>query len=216
MQALGGIIAQPELVDWDGDGGIIMEYIDGPKPYEAIVDNRSADRFVKAVSRSLTTLRTQWVTDPHKDYTSVYESRLETVTWLPCPLGELIDRLPRVLPGTQYHGDLTLDNIIWDVDRRQYCFLDALDSDFDSWVFDIARLGMDLRCGWSVHRGAPGIEKFLLERVHKAFSTFSNYYFNRNLIIINLLRIWPYASEVDREWLAARMEELWRDEIAGV
>ncbi len=215
MQTLEGIIAQPSITSWDDDNGLIMEYIAGPKPYEAIVDNRSAHRFVTAVTTTLGTLANYWVTDPAKDYTGVYETRLEAAPWLPGPLGALMDRLPRVLPSTQYHGDLTLDNIIWDVDRRQYCFLDAMESDFDSWVFDIARLGMDLRCGWYVHRGAPAIENFLLARVHKAFCTFSNYYFNRNLIIINLLRIWPYASKVDREWLAEAMSRLWWEETGA-
>ena len=80
-----------------------------------------------------------------KDYTDVYEKKLE---WLhkepeiPFTKEELIARLPKKLPCSQYHGDLTLENILYS--NQEFHMIDAVTIEYDSYVFDIAKLRQDL------------------------------------------------------------------------
>ena len=51
-----------------------------------------------------------------KDYKETYISFLKTIEFfkdLPFKPNQLLNKLPRFLPQTQYHGDLTLENIIF-------------------------------------------------------------------------------------------------------
>ena len=55
-----------------------------------------------------------------KDYTEIYNYKLKWIDGrsdLPFTRLELVNRLPKVLPCSTYHGDLTLENIIYSNDK---------------------------------------------------------------------------------------------------
>ncbi|SEG31747.1 Phosphotransferase enzyme family protein [Methylobacterium sp. 190mf] len=53
------------------------------------------------------------------------------------------------IPQTECHGDLTLENLIFQIDGAVY-FIDLLDSDLDSIWLDFAKILFDLEAGWSL------------------------------------------------------------------
>ena len=52
------------------------------------------------------------------------------------------------VPRSSCHGDLTLENIIVTTNNELY-LIDFLDSFYDSWMIDIAKLLQDLELKWS-------------------------------------------------------------------
>ena len=55
--------------------------------------------------------------------------------------------MPRVLQSSNYHGDLTLEKIIYTSDRG-FFLIDCTTIEYDSYIFDIAKLRQDLELGW--------------------------------------------------------------------
>jgi aminoglycoside phosphotransferase len=84
-----------------------------------------------------------------KDYTETYIKKLKEVSFdeLPFQREELLERLPKILPSSNYHGDLTLENIIFTADRG-FFLIDCATIEYDSYIFDIAKLRQDLELGW--------------------------------------------------------------------
>ena len=69
-----------------------------------------------------------------KDYTSVYHKKLTSIdfTNLIFTKDNLIDKLPKILPSSDYHGDFTLENILYNtitkkllvcIAKFQKCFI---------------------------------------------------------------------------------------------
>ena len=104
------------------------------------------------------------------------------------------------VPCTKCHGDLIFENII--ISNGRLYALDFLDSFFDSWVFDAAKLMQDSFTLWCL-RGDTEVSPNALIRL-LAFQT----EFERRLLLLgkgvlelvfhilllNLLRIYPYAK----------------------
>lgn len=153
-------------------------------------------------------------TSIEKDYLPIYEARLANpalsaiMPSLPFTADELISRLPRYLPSGQYHGDMTMDNCLYGVDGRFY-LIDPLTSEYDGWVFDIAKLMQDLECGWFI-RNKSTMLKGKLWAIRSKLVSMHPVVGNHSLLILMLLRILPYArSEEDERFLISEMERLW-------
>ena len=123
---------------------------------------------------------------------------------------ELLTRLPRIVPQTDYHGDLTLENILYSEDRG-FLFIDCQTSEYDSFIFDIAKLRQDLECGWFTRTDntmldvkTKHIQKELLERYPQANNDF--------LLILMLLRVYRYAhpETFEQQFLINWMNKLWK------
>jgi len=146
-----------------------------------------------------------------KDYTAIYEARLYkniTFEYLSFDSNELFDKLPKLLPSSEYHGDLTLDNCLYGTDDKFY-LIDPLTSEFDSWVFDLAKLMQDLECNWAIRNKSILIQGKLLDIknvILKKYPIVNNY----SLTILMLLRVFPYANnKQDKEFLLREIERLW-------
>lgn len=101
------------------------------------------------------------------------------------------------------HGDLTLENIIISQSNKIY-LIDFLDSFYNSWTMDIAKLLQDLECKWSFRNLEPnatrdirlliGKESLInklseLEDANKIIDTIYHE------LLLNLIRIYPYTKE---------------------
>lgn len=153
-------------------------------------------------------------TSVEKDYLPTYIDRLNNpalspfIPHLPFNPHELIDRLPRYLPAGQYHGDMTMDNCLHGIDGRFY-LIDPLTSDYDGWVFDIAKLMQDLECGWFI-RDKNVMLKGKLWAIRSMLISEHPIVGDQNLLILMLLRILPYArSKEDERFLISEMQRLW-------
>lgn len=84
-----------------------------------------------------------------KNYKDVYSKKLNQYNFdnLPISKFELLTKLPEIIPSSQYHGDLTLENIIYSK-TRGFVLIDAVTIEYDSYLFDIAKLKQDLICKW--------------------------------------------------------------------
>lgn len=106
------------------------------------------------------------------------------------------------IPHTFCHGDLTLENILISRDRKMY-FIDFLDSFYDSWQIDIAKIFQDIFFYWSFRNSildASTEIKLLLIREFIENKILTIY--SRSVLIdiysislLNILRILPYSKD---------------------
>lgn len=146
-----------------------------------------------------------------KNYIKTYEEKLNFYDWniLPFNKNELIERLPACIPQTLYHGDLTLDNILYDIKRQKFILIDPLTSVYDSYVFDLAKLNQDLICGWFSRNHTDKHKdkiNYLLKKLSETHKELKNNY----LLILMLIRIIPYCNTVqDKIFIFKWIDKLW-------
>jgi tRNA A-37 threonylcarbamoyl transferase component Bud32 len=146
-----------------------------------------------------------------KDYSYVYKNRLawlDKETAFSFSKKELIDKLPKELPQSYYHGDLTLENIIYS--NKKFYLIDCMTGDYDSWVFDLCKLRQDFKCGWFIRNSKDFNYKNYLNiidhKINKAFPIINN----NSLLILMLLRIYLYAqNSEDKNFLLKEINDLW-------
>ena len=129
-----------------------------------------------------------------KDYTEVYHNKLNWVDSridLPFTQQELISQLPKTLPSSTYHGDLTLDNILYS--NGKFYMIDGIKSEYDSYIFDIAKMRQDLESKWFLRDNTLKIDIKLKNLQSDLFKRYPDSK-NDNLLILMLLRILPYTT----------------------
>ena len=186
-----------------------MEYIHGldMKSYLAVRDTKRLTEF-------LINVLSKFSEDVHMtDYTDVYIDKLKYIK-LPSEMlftkEQLLEKLPKRLPRSKYFGDLTLENIIYG-ENGQFHLLDGMTSEYDSYIFDIAKLRQDLECKWFLRNTkllldvkVENIQDKLLERFELAN--------NNYLLILMLLRVYRYTKPFSKEetLLTKEMNRLWK------
>jgi hypothetical protein len=146
-----------------------------------------------------------------KDYSEVYKNRL---SWLDknnpflFSKKELIDKLPKKLPQSYYHGDLTLENIIYS--NGKFYLIDCMASDYDSWVFDLCKLRQDLKTKWFIRNNKNFNYINYLDIIDQEIMRKIPIINNNNLLILMLLRIYLYAqNSEDKNFLLKEINDLW-------
>jgi RIO-like serine/threonine protein kinase len=187
-----------------------MEYINGldMKTYLTLY---GIDNFIKFITQLLDTFSSNYVL---KNYTDTYNLKLN---WLadnnefPFSKEQLIDRLPKELPSSIYHGDLTLENVLYSTATNKFYLIDCLQSEYDSWVFDICKLRQDLKCNWfmrnNISNNLVQYTKIIDDLLIKKY----DYVNNNNLLILMLLRVYPYTKvdSMDRLFILNEVKKLW-------
>jgi tRNA A-37 threonylcarbamoyl transferase component Bud32 len=147
-----------------------------------------------------------------KDYTETYIKKLEEVSFdeLPFTREQLLERLPKILPSSNYHGDLTLENIIFTVDRG-FFLIDCATIEYDSYIFDIAKLRQDLELGWFTRKDAVMLDvktKHIQQKILELYPTANNDY----LLILMLLRVYRHSkpNTLERNFLLEGINSLWK------
>jgi hypothetical protein len=189
-----------------GDDSYDMEYIPN-LDIKNFLSKNQVHRLAQFIISVVDLLR---ASSTPKDYTEVYNKKLNTVdfTDLVFTKEQLIDRLPKVLPSSEYHGDLTLENILYSVDNGTFVLIDPLTSEYDSWVFDMAKLRQDLVCKWFIRNYHLYIDPKLkaLGDELKGFEYWDNDY----ILILMLLRVLPYTTGEDKNFIIQEANKLWK------
>lgn len=101
------------------------------------------------------------------------------------------------------HGDLTLENILITSNKEIY-LIDFLDSFYNSWIIDLAKLLQDLELKWSFRNEEPSVNRDLrllvaketlineLLTLENSFDIINTIY---HCLLLNILRIYPYAKD---------------------
>jgi thiamine kinase-like enzyme len=121
--------------------------------------------------------------------------------------------MPDEFPVTACHGDMTLENIVVS-EAGDIVFIDLLDTFFNHWMADIAKLDQDLKAGWYMRKSQPlpvGVTAF----VRRALAEFSRTQFDAApemvsvLVCVHLARILPYTRTAeDRQFVLGRLDVL--------
>ena len=194
----------PEIYNYD-DGCLDMEYIHG-LDVKTYLRTHNIDTFKHFVVELLESLASTAI---NKDYTDTYNNKLNWVNQhhdLPFSQEELVAKLPKVLPSSMYHGDLTLENIMYA--NNKFYIIDGISSEYDSYIFDIAKLRQDIECKWFIRNDNLYFDS-KLTTVYNALVGFSHYQ-NDYLLILMLLRVFPYATPTDKTFLKNEIIKLWK------
>lgn len=145
-----------------------------------------------------------------KDYTNIYLKKLEHIDFSEFNFtkDQLISRLPRELPCSEYHGDLTLENILFNTKEKRFVLIDPITTEYDSFVFDLAKLKQDLICNWFIRNEDIHITS-KLKKISDELNHF-DYYDNNYLLILMLLRVVPYVNKEDKLFLKEEIKKLWK------
>jgi hypothetical protein len=148
-----------------------------------------------------------------KDYSDVYSRNLTFVdndNQLPFNSHELYDRLPKLLPSSTCHGDLTLENLIYSTDN-QFVLIDVSSGDYDSWVFDIAKLRQDLDAKWFLRNADVDLSAHLAVIKSTLYEKFP-LAFDDNLYILMLLRVYRHCTPQTPEHnlILSEIQRLWK------
>lgn len=207
LSALVGYVDVPKIYHYDGTI-MDMEYIHGTDMRNYLLNNPIKD-LTEFLINTINMFASKSV---DKDYTNVYN---EMLSWIepglfPFTKEQLIDRLPKVLPKSVYHGDMTLENIIHSTSNRFY-FIDAVTLKYDSWIFDVAKLRQDLECKWFLRRNPAMLDMKLLniqEQILKKFPIARN----DDLLILMLLRVYLHCEKDSLEYnfIMKEINRLWK------
>lgn len=208
LNALYGLVNVPMIWGYDKES-LCMEYIHGLDMKNYLRFNNSND-LLGFIIQSIETFCSNSI---DKDYTEVYNSSLSWIddtNDLPFTKKELIDRLPKILPQSIYHGDMTLENIIQRTDGK-FFFIDAVTVAYDSWVFDIAKLRQDLECKWFLRNDSIMLDAKLKDMQQKILAKYpiAN---NDYLLILMLLRVYLHCEKhtLEHSFILKEVYRLWK------
>jgi hypothetical protein len=207
--SLNSILPVPEVYSYDGRV-LDMEYIHGLDVATYLTyhnPKRLADFLIDTIDAL------EYNGDSVKDYTQTYWTKLSVISdWTPFTftMKDLIDRLPHSLPQTNYYGDLTLENVLYDTSRDSFVLIDPLTSEYDSFVFDIAKLSQDIVCEWFIRNKNINLSHKLGIVKDSVFRKYNKYMYESSLTILMLLRVFPYCKTPhDREFIIREANRLW-------
>jgi hypothetical protein len=188
-----------------------QEYISNIDIITYLLHN-SVNQFVDWLIDSINILKSNSI---NKDWNEIYTIKLNnnllSSYWqcLNFTKNELLEKLPKVLPMTYYHGDLTMDNIIYSNSGKFY-MIDPITTEYSSYIFDLAKLMQDLHSGWFIRNKSIMIQGKLLVIKNKLFSTFPEVN-NNSLLILMLLRVLPYTKTLeDEKFIINEVNNLWK------
>lgn len=201
-------ISLPELYEIHGTY-YDMEYISSLE-MKRYLPTHKVDELVDFIKNTLYNLSKNSI---DKDYTETYRKKLATFDFnkfqMPFTSDELLDKLPKILPSTEYHGDFTLENILYDTNHKKFVLIDPLTTEYDSFVFDLAKLRQDLVCKWFIRNDNVYLDSKLLTIIDKLSGFVHNE--NQYLLILMLMRVLPYThNDKDKEFLMTEVRKLWK------
>lgn len=107
------------------------------------------------------------------------------------------------VPQSSCCGDLTLENIIINM-RGEIYVIDLLDSFYNSWMIDVAKLLQDVELGWSYRKQVRdfGLNLRLATAKQALFDNILSLDEGQtylvtiyHILLLNILRIYPYAKD---------------------
>jgi len=147
-----------------------------------------------------------------KDYTEVFQRKLSLVDWSLFSFNEaqLLKKLPKIHGTSLYHGDLTLDNILYDNIYDRFVLIDPITSEYDSYVFDLCKLNQDIRCYW-FHKNLENSIKNEIDCLYAGLCKKHPVIEDNYLTIAMLLRVLAYCkTDFEKKYLVEQVEILWK------
>lgn len=128
---------------------------------------------------------------------------------LPFTFEEISSNIPDELPCGLYHGDFSLENIIFS-DGRFY-LIDANYNALNSYAFDVAKLMQDTASQWfSRHCTLSALAQEKLQYLSKKVASMSVYSENKYLRAFMFSRILPYCTNTqDTDLVVESLKDLW-------
>jgi len=186
-----------------------MQYIHGldMKSYLSVRDTRRLTDFLIRILKYFSQ------NSQMRDYTETYVDRLKYIKLsgdIEFTKEELLEKLPKRLPQSNYFGDLTLENIIYGEDGEFY-LIDGMTSEYDSYIFDIAKLRQDLECKWFLRNTKLLLDvkvEAIQDKILETFELANNNY----ILILMLLRVYRYtkSDSLEEQFLIREMNRLWK------
>lgn len=122
---------------------------------------------------------------------------------------DLLKKLDNNLFSSTYFGDLSFDNILYDIQNKRFVLIDGVTTEYDSVIFDLAKLTQDIKCKWFIRNEKVYINQhlnFLNRELSKRYEHYNNPYHS----ILMMLRVLPYhRNEKDKNFILKRVNELW-------
>ena len=146
-----------------------------------------------------------------KNYYDIYVKKLLEIdfSYFNFTKVQLLDKLPVYVTQSNYHGDMTLENIIYS--NGQFYFIDPVTIEYDSFIFDIAKLRQDLECKWFLRKTKTYSDTKLYNIQKAILETFpeSN---NDYILIIALLRVFKHCivDSFEHKFLISEINKLWK------
>ncbi len=197
----------PEIY-WYEDDKLHMEYIHGLDMKTYLLHNSPSSliNFIEDIIDSFS------ADSVYKDYTETYINKLQWLTDdsdLPFTKQQLIDRLPKNLPCSTYHGDMTLENIMYK--DPNFYLIDAVTTEYDSYIFDIAKLRQDLECKWFLRNSDARIDT-KLQIIQDKLKRLYPDAFDDSILILMLLRVYCYTKKEDSNYkfIMKEINRLWK------
>jgi len=198
----------PKIYSYENDI-LDMEYIHGldMKSYLSVRDTRRLTDFLIKILSFFSE------NSKMRDYTEIYKERLKYIKLssdIIFTKEQLLEKLPKRLPQSKYFGDLTLENVIYGEDGQFY-LIDGMTSEYDSYIFDIAKLRQDLECKWFLRNTKLLLDikvEAIQDKILETFELANNNY----LLILMLLRVYRYATSgsLEEQFLIREMNRLWK------
>jgi hypothetical protein len=197
----------PKILEVYGDS-YDMEYIQH-EDMKTFLTNHNVTDLAEFLKHTIDSLLCNTI---EKDYSKTYDQKLSVFPWerydLPFDAQQLYAKLPKVLPSSEYHGDLTLENILYRT-TGDFVLIDPLTTEYDSYVFDLAKLRQDITCKWFI-RGERFYFESKLRVLNDTLKTYHHY--NEDyLLILMLMRVLPYTYyDADKEFVESEIRKLWK------
>ena len=186
---------------------IDMEYIHG-LDIKTYLKSHQPNRLIQFIIKTIDSLQQ---TGQAKDYTEVYKQKLSEIDFslFDFTAEELLERLPKQYPQSVYIGDLTLENIIYSEDG--FYLIDSATIEYDSWVFDLAKLRQDLDLGWFTRNSDLILDvktNYIKQQLLEQYPEAANDY----ILILQLLRVYKHAKQGTYEhiFLLEGINKLWK------
>ncbi len=120
------------------------------------------------------------------------------------------------VPESRCHGDLTFENIL--IKGNDLYLIDFLDSFYNSWMIDLAKLFQDLELRWSYRKDTIDdntnirllvMRELFTQEIRKCTNSHIIIPLLYKLVILNLLRIIPYIKhERDQIFVYSALERM--------
>ena len=186
-----------------------MEYIPNLDMKTYLATNQT-NEIIKFIRETIDKLSEKTI---EMSFVEVYRTKLSendfTKYNLPFTIEELIGKLPEYLPYSEYHGDFTLENVLYNTQKNEFVLIDPLTTVYSSFVFDLAKLRQDLQCKWFIRNDSVYLDSKLQSIIDglKDYPHFNNDY----ILILMLMRVLPYTrNETDEKFLIDEIKKLWK------
>lgn len=109
-----------------------------------------------------------------------------------------------IVPKSRCCGDLTLENILIEKRNGKIILIDFLDSFFDSWMIDVAKILQDIELGWSWrdkvnnktrNENRSVALKYIISEIIKLDNGRKCLDCIYHILLLNILRIYPYTTD---------------------